>query len=57
MSRKPAPKPDDPKQAKRFIEMARELGVDESDGAFEKAMKKVVSAKQNAGSAYSRGKA
>jgi hypothetical protein len=45
MTRKTAPKPDDPEQAKRFVAMARELGVDESGGAFEKAFKKVVPAK------------
>jgi hypothetical protein len=46
MARKPAPKPDDPKQAKRFIEMAREIGVDESPGAFENALKKVAPPKR-----------
>jgi hypothetical protein len=40
--RTPRPKPDDPAQAKRFAKMARELGVDESPGAFEKGLKKVV---------------
>jgi hypothetical protein len=45
MARKPAPKPDDPAQVKRFIKMAREIGVDETDGAFEKALKKVVAPK------------
>ena len=42
LSRKPTFKPDDPEQAKRFIEMGRKIGVDESDGAFERAFKKIV---------------
>lgn len=46
MSRKPAPKPDDPEQLKRFIETAKAVGVDESPGAFEKALKKVVPPKR-----------
>jgi hypothetical protein len=47
MTRKPAPKPDDPEQAKRFVAMARELGVDESEGAFERGFKKVVPPKSS----------
>jgi hypothetical protein len=42
MRRKPAPKPDDPEQVKRFIETAKAVEVDERPGAFEKAFKKVV---------------
>jgi hypothetical protein len=43
MTDKPNPvKPDDPEQSKRFIDMAREVGVDERADAFEKAFKKVV---------------
>jgi hypothetical protein len=38
---KPA-KQDDPGQAKRFIEMAREVGVDERPEAFEQAFKAVI---------------
>jgi hypothetical protein len=41
MPRKPAPKPDDPAQHKRFKEMAREVEVDESEGAFDKAFERV----------------
>jgi hypothetical protein len=48
MPRKPKPPQDDPAQSTRFIEMAREIGVDESEGAFERAFKKVVSSKSNA---------
>lgn len=35
---KPNPKPDDPEQSKRFEEAARQLGTDESENAFEKAL-------------------
>lgn len=42
MAKKP-PSPDDPKQSKRFIDLARELGADESEEAFEKAFDRVVS--------------
>lgn len=42
MSRKPAPKPDDPEQSKRFIETAREIGADEDAKTFERAFKKIV---------------
>jgi len=34
--------PADPEQSARFIEAARELGCDESPGAFEAAVKKVA---------------
>ena len=36
------PKPDDEAQKKRFIEKARELGVDESEEAFERALGKIL---------------
>jgi hypothetical protein len=42
MPRKAAPIPDDPEQSKRFIDLAHELGVDESNEAFDMAFKKVV---------------
>jgi hypothetical protein len=42
MSRKPKLKPDNPEQFKRFIDMAREVEVDESPEAFERAFKTVV---------------
>jgi hypothetical protein len=44
MPRKPKPAPDDPAQSKRFIDMGREIGADESDGgreAFERAFDQV----------------
>lgn len=42
---KSAPKSDNPEQSKRFIETARDVEVDESAEAFEKAFKKVVQPK------------
>lgn len=42
MARKPTPKPDDPAQHKRFIDMAREVKVDESKGALDRAFNKVI---------------
>jgi hypothetical protein len=38
----PKPKQDDPKQSKRFVETAKEIGADENPKAFEKAFKKVT---------------
>lgn len=42
MGKKPKPEPDDKEQATRFIETAKALEVDESGGAFDRAMKLVV---------------
>ena len=42
MSRKPKPQPDDPEQLKRFIDMAREVEADESEGALDRAFEKVI---------------
>jgi hypothetical protein len=42
MPRKPKPKPDNPEQFKRFIDMAREVEVDESPDAIDRAFKKVI---------------
>ena len=41
MGRKPAPKPDDPEQSKRFIETAEEVGADDVE-ALERAFKKIA---------------
>jgi hypothetical protein len=41
-------KPDDPAESKRFIDMAREIGADESEKgqkAFERAFEKVIRSK------------
>jgi hypothetical protein len=50
-TKSPAKKPTkrkraDPKQSARFIETAKEIGVDETPGAFEKAFRRVVSKKK-----------
>jgi hypothetical protein len=45
MPRKPNPPPDDPEQSKRFIEIAREVEADGSKEGFDRAFKKVASAK------------
>jgi hypothetical protein len=46
---KPTPpaKPDDAEQSKRFIDMAREIGVDERPEAIDEAFKKVIPLKTN----------
>jgi hypothetical protein len=52
MPRKPKPPPDDPAESKRFIDMARELGTDESDKgreAFERAFDKMATKKRPSG--------
>ena len=42
MTTKPKqPTPDDPEQLKRFREMAREVEVDEREGAFDRAFERV----------------
>jgi hypothetical protein len=43
--RKPKPLPDDPKQSKRFIDAAREIGTDESPAEFERVFKKITKAR------------
>jgi hypothetical protein len=47
MPRKPKPKPDDPEQFKRFIKTAREVEVDESPEAIDRAFNKVVRLKKD----------
>ena len=42
MSKKPAPKPDDPEQYKRFIETAKDVEADEDPDALEKALAKII---------------
>jgi hypothetical protein len=41
MTRKPAPKSDDPAQSKRFLDTAKEVGADADDEALERALKKI----------------
>jgi hypothetical protein len=40
---RPKPKLTDKERHKRFVEMAREVGADESQEAFDRAFKKVIS--------------
>ena len=42
MERKPKPKPDDPKQYKRFLEAAREAEADDTEKGADKAFKEVA---------------
>jgi hypothetical protein len=44
---KPKPKLTDKEQSERFIETARELGVDESGRAFEKTFEKIMPPKES----------
>ncbi len=46
MPRKPTPKPDDPDESKRFIDMAREIEADEDPKALDRAFDKVISPKR-----------
>jgi hypothetical protein len=39
-------KPDDPEQSARFIETAKEIQAEDAEERFEKAMKRVLSAKR-----------
>jgi hypothetical protein len=48
MGRRPAPKPDDAEQSKRFIDTAEEVGADTDDEALERAFKKIVPPKRSA---------
>jgi len=40
---KAKPKPDDPAQSQRFLDIAKEVGADADDEALERAFKKVAS--------------
>lgn len=40
--KKPKPKLSDKEQSERFMETARELGVDESGEEFERALRKII---------------
>jgi hypothetical protein len=41
MTRKPAPKPDDPAQSQRFLDTAKEVGADRDEEALERAFKRI----------------
>jgi hypothetical protein len=42
VARKPAPKPDNPEQYKRFLKTAREVGASEQGDAFDRVLRKVA---------------
>ena len=42
MSEKPAPKPDDPEQSKRFLETAEEVEAEDDPKVFNRVFKKVA---------------
>jgi hypothetical protein len=42
MPRKPKPKPDNPEQFKRFIDMAHEVGAEQPSPDFERVFRKVA---------------
>lgn len=44
MPRKPAPKPDDPEQSKRFIETAEQVAADD-ENTLERALKRITLSK------------
>jgi hypothetical protein len=39
-------KPDDPEQSRRFLKMAEELGADSTTAQFDRAFRKVATAKR-----------
>jgi hypothetical protein len=45
MPRKPAPKPDNPDQYKRFLKTAREVGAYEPGDGFDRVLDRVAQAK------------
>lgn len=49
MARKAAPKPDDPAQSKRFIDMARDVEAEGSRADLDRALAKIAKAKPKAG--------
>lgn len=50
MARKPIPKPDDPEQSKRFVDMAKEVGAGEDAESLDRAIKKFGSRREQHGS-------
>jgi hypothetical protein len=45
---KPKPRQDNPEQSKAFVDMAREIGADETGREFRKALKKIAPKKASA---------
>ena len=61
----PEPKPhpldppaeaDDPEQSRRFLDIAREVGADESPGALDRALDKIIPPSRVQDSALSKGR-
>ena len=48
MPRKPAPKPDDPEEYQRFLEMARAVEASDDPKDFDRAFKRIVRLKSRA---------
>jgi len=47
MTKSPIPEPDDKEQSQRFVDTAKELGVDESGKTFDDVMNKVITPKNS----------
>lgn len=47
MPKKAKPKPDDEEQSRRFLEVARELGADESGKKFRKSVAAIMKKKKS----------
>jgi hypothetical protein len=43
----PPSEADDPEQSRRFIDMARDVEVDETSGAFDRAFKRIVPVRES----------
>ena len=48
MTPKPTPKPDDPEESQRFVDMAKEVEASEDPADFERAFRKVAHPKDKA---------
>lgn len=46
MGKRPKSRPDNPAQSQRFIDAAKEAGVDETGDTFDKAFKKIIPEKR-----------
>ena len=47
MGKKKKYEPDDPEQSERFIELAKEVGADDSKEPFKEAMKRIAKARRH----------
>lgn len=46
MEKKPKPEPDDKEQSQRFVETAKNLGVDENGKSFEESLRSIIHPEQ-----------